>query len=61
MISISKSFPFTLMDINIEKVIVNHFEKLLYDDFNNSWLCNEKGQAILCRAQKNKKYEFKYF
>ena len=48
MISISKSFPFTLMDINIEKVIVNHFEKLLYDDFNNSWLCNEKkGQAIL--------------
>tara|TARA_B100001057_G_scaffold188145_1_gene188960 strand:- start:3129 stop:3959 length:831 start_codon:yes stop_codon:yes gene_type:complete len=48
MISISKSFPFTLMDINIEKVIVNHFEKLLYEDFNNSWLCNEKkGQAIL--------------
>ena len=38
----------SLMDINIEKVIVNHFEKLLYDDFNNSWLCNEKkGQAIL--------------
>ena len=48
MISISKSFPFTLMDKNIEKVIVNHFEKLLYEDFNNSWLCNEKkGQAIL--------------
>ncbi len=48
MISISKSFPFTLMDKNIEKVIVNHFEKLLYNDFKNSWLCNEKkGQAIL--------------
>lgn len=48
MISTSPSFPFTLMDNKIEKVIVSHFEKVLYSKFNNSWLCDEnKGQAIL--------------
>ena len=62
MISISKSFPFTLMDINIEKVIVNHFEKLLYDDFNNSWLCDEKRTGYFwCGAQKIKNMNLNIF
>jgi ubiquinone/menaquinone biosynthesis C-methylase UbiE len=48
MISHSKSFPFTLMNIESEKIIVDHFQDILKRRGANSWLCDENyGQAIL--------------
>ncbi len=48
MISYSKSFPFTLMNIETEKIIVKYLQQLLSRRGDNPWLCDENyGQAIL--------------
>lgn len=53
MISYSKSFPFTTLDKNIEKIILSEFDKIVdgrkkTKKFFNPWLCEEGyGQAFL--------------
>lgn len=56
MISSSIDFPFTLMDVDSEKVLVKHFEKILEKrkvSNNHPWLCDEEyGQAFIVTGKK---------
>jgi 2-polyprenyl-3-methyl-5-hydroxy-6-metoxy-1,4-benzoquinol methylase len=54
MISNSPSFPFTLLNENAEKLILNKFDSILSEQKNgNPWFCEEtRGQAIIVTGNK---------
>jgi ubiquinone/menaquinone biosynthesis C-methylase UbiE len=58
MISFSTEFPFSLLPDEAEKIVVNHFNKMLKNrktelGIQNPWLCDEKyGQALLVWGEK---------